>query len=223
MAMVFAHPWRSAVVRCVTSKKTDLAEDPKPSHVVKANGRTPTPSPHTRGHPRALSGFRPGCSASQCAPRPGDVVPPTRRMSAASCRRGILLLLPLPRCVVRIWQKKRPGRHCAFVSCRCVRSTQNDLRKGPRCLCSLDIHARLCLAEESTATATSATVAGTPNVPECPGCLSARHTANPSRWGTFGKLCGGPARIHWRRPRDSNTCSAHHRWMCGQLVRMQVF
>jgi len=37
MAWSFAHPRRSDVARCVTSKMTDLAEEPKPPHVVNAN------------------------------------------------------------------------------------------------------------------------------------------------------------------------------------------
>jgi len=43
MAWVFAHPRRSAVARCVTSKSRDLAEEPKPPHVVKVNGEKPHP------------------------------------------------------------------------------------------------------------------------------------------------------------------------------------
>jgi len=209
-------------------------------------GRTLTPLPHTRGHPRALSWFRPGCSASRCAPRPGDVVPtrlggctqyPSRRVGLvtssrgecllSSCRRDILHLLPLPRYVARKGRKRCPGGHCAFVSCRCVRSTQNDLFKGPRCLGTLDTLARLCLVGESVAPASRATTAGT----RCPECLFAmsclaRRTATPLRWGPFGKspLCG-PARIHWRRGVDGGTQTLAPPTIvgwCGRLLRMQV-
>jgi len=73
--LFFAHPWRSAEARCVTSKRTDFAEEPKPSSVVREMGATPTLLPHTRGRPYALSGFRLGCCALRCAPQPWGVVP----------------------------------------------------------------------------------------------------------------------------------------------------
>jgi len=58
-----AHPGWWAVPWCVTSKRTDSAEEQMPPHVVKTNREEPHPLRHTRGRLRALFGFRPGCFA----------------------------------------------------------------------------------------------------------------------------------------------------------------
>jgi hypothetical protein len=141
MAWVFAHPWRSAVARCVTSKRTDLAEEPKPPHVVKANGENPHPFASHTG-PSACTFWVSArlqcfavCSTTRgCCATPAGWV---HTKSTATC-------WPRDQFMRRMSAGLLPARHSASFTTAtlCCAHTAKKASRKALCLCELPLRSQ---------------------------------------------------------------------------------
>jgi len=138
--MGFCPSMESDVARCVASKWTDLAQEPKPPHVVMANGEKPYPLPHPGAIRVHFRGFGPVAVLRGVLHDKGMFATPAGRVqtkSAATC-------WPRDKLMGRMSAGLLPARHSVSLTTAtfCCAQTAKKLSWKALCLCELRLRSQ---------------------------------------------------------------------------------